>query len=447
VLRTVGVDGREHFMSYSNRLVYENGLPAYIRGSARDITERILEKRKFRQMEAWMHQAQKMETVGTLAGGVAHDFNNILTGIMGNIDLVLRKLPADHPVIRHLKIANDAAERAGEITRKLLTFGRKSKPMKVRISLREMIDDVFRLLAETMDRRIAMRNLLGTDLWDIQADRAQMLQLVMNLCLNAQDALLEKRDLTISSTPGQAIDLSITVMGENISQRKNKTANFPRGKSGDFVRLSIADTGCGMDKRTQERIFEPFFTTKQLNKGTGLGLSTVYGIVQQHDGWISVDSQISQGTTFDIFLPADHRGAGSQPSKKSSCASPLDWEPRETILVADDEAFIRDYCSEALSEAGYRVILAPDGKAALELFDRHQENIDLLILDLVMPHYSGREVMEQIIIQRPGTKIILSSGYSSELIGSREQIKGHRAILPKPYSTEELIATVRAALD
>ena len=446
VMRLRSSEGVEHYMSYSNRLVEEANRPPYVRGWARNITERILAKRKLRQMESWVRQVQKMETVGTLAGGVAHDFNNILSGIIGNLALALRKLPADSPAVRHLKTAGDAAQRAADITRKLLTFGRKSKPMKMPLDLGEVVDDTFRLLSETIDRRISVRNDLPERLWKIHADKSQMHQLIMNLCLNARDALLEKRARRRREADLPDDDYSITVSAENITLQENDMRNNPHARTGDYVRIRLADTGCGMDKETMERIYEPFFTTKQLNHGTGLGLSTVYGVVQQHDGWISVSSRPMRGTTFEIFLPAcpDEAAPGQTPGLPAAQASHTGGE---TILFADDEPFIREYCRETLAEAGYNVILACDGKEALALYTRHKAGIDLVILDLTMPHLSGREVMEVILADRPAARIVISSGYDAERIDGPEPAAGHRGILPKPYNTEELLATVRMALE
>ena len=443
--KMVSPEGRVLYMEYRSQLIARQGRQAYVRGSARDVSQRVRARRELARLEEQLRQAQKMEAVGTLAGGVAHDFNNILTGIMGNLALALRRVDPGHPLWNYLSTAHTAAQRAADLTRKLLTFSRKSQPIKAAIDLTQPVEDVVRLLAETMDRRITISAQVAPDLWPVHADLSQLHQLIMNLCVNARDAIVERweREEGRGAEEG-APDHAIQLSARNLRLDPEAAQAHPQGRAGDFVCLSVRDTGRGMDPDTLERIFEPFFTTKELGKGTGLGLSTVYGIVSQHQGWIKVDSRPGEGAIFQVFLPV-LRGQPSPPVPDLSHQA----LPRggETILLVDDEKIIRDYGREVLTSQGYQVITAADGRQGLEKFQLHGPDIDLVILDLTMPRLSGREVMARIRAQAPQTRIIISTGFAADSDEAGDCLSQCQALLPKPYGLAELAHTVRRVLE
>ena len=434
-----GRDGSRHYLEYKSALVHEPGEEPYVRGSAREVTERVLADRERKRLEEQLVQSQKLEALGTLTGGVAHDFNNLLTGIQGNLNLALNALGPRHAVSRFLANASLAAERAAKVTQQLLTLGRRAERHIVPLSLAEPVQDTLRLLGETIDRRIEISTDIASDLWLVEADEAQMGQVVMNLCVNARDAILHAIATARSSTAEQSvwrIQIKLRNLELGAEQVKGNALAYP----GRFVLLSVSDNGCGIDGDTFERIFEPFFTTKPLGEGTGLGLATVYAIVKQHRGWIEVASQTGFGASFSIYLPAKTGPAAAQ---DQTPARPALRGGRETILVVDDEFMILDLASEALTGLGYRVLTASNGQMALETFERLGPELDLVILDLTMPGLSGQEVMESMLRLRPGARIIISSGHAA----SGPPAQPAAAYLDKPYRIEQLAAVVRGVLD
>lgn len=401
-----------------------------------DITER-------RRLEQAIIGMQKMEAVGTLAGGVAHDFNNILTGILGNLDLARKRLPPDSAAVAPIGESIRASERAAHLIRQLLEFSRQSSLERRVTDMGKVVREVVHLVSQTIDKRIDLTGFTADDLWNAKVDSNQVHQVLMNLCVNARDAIMEQLE------DGQegyrtADGKAIWVRAENVTIGEEYCRIYPYARPGEFVVLSVADNGVGMDEMTQRRVFEPFFTTKRLGRGTGLGLSTAYGIVKQHEGWITLDSELGTGTAFCCYFP---RSTGS-PEEVTPVPGPIRYSRgKETILFVDDEEMIRDLGVQILSMQGYRVLTAGDGPQAIEMFLAAGETVDLVLLDLTMPNMSGLEVLERIRKIDPRAKIVLSSGHRADEAHSPERISGASAFLPKPYRADVLTRIVREVLD
>jgi len=383
-----------------------------------------------RLMEAQLRQAHKMEAVGQLAGGIAHDFNNLLTGILGNLSLALADLPRDHGTHELLASAEVAALRAAELTRQLLGFSRRAPLVSQPLNINSLIDETVRLLRRTLDPRIAIQVRAAADLWSVQGDATQVGQVVLNLCLNARDAMRDGGSLTLETA-----NFRLDAEG----------APLPvEGRAGEFVRLRVLDTGAGMAPEVQERIFEPFFTTKEPGKGTGLGLAMVFGIVKQHQGWIECRSEVGRGTTFDIYLP---RLATAVPVPASAPAEGGVRGGGETILLADDEEVVGRLGQTILERQGYTVLNALDGVEAVEIYRQQGQSIDLVILDLAMPRLSGPETLHELRRLNPKVSVLISSGYSSDEDLRTVERAGVMGFVAKPYRPADLVRRVRAALD
>jgi PAS domain S-box-containing protein len=438
------------------------GAVAGILGLLWDVTEA-------HRMEEQMRQTHKMNAIGQLAGGVAHDFNNLLTGILGNLSLVQAQVPAGTSIKEMLVTAEQAAWRAATLTSQLLGFSRRTILRVEPLLLNRTIDEVVALLSRTLDPRIDLHTSRAADLWTVQADPSQMSQVLMNLCINARDALLEvlnQRSEVRANTPAQAVgrltsDLcgsaallhgGESILGETTLRLETSNVSLDElaaarqhvtARAGEYVRLRVTDTGTGIPPDVLPRIFEPFFTTKGPDKGTGLGLAMVFGIVQQHHGWIECNSTVGQGTTFDIYLPR----STASPSSGGVVVPPLPPEGgTETILLADDEATLRSLGQMILRRHGYNVLLAEDGQRAVETYRRLQHEIALVILDLTMPRLSGQDALRQIRQINPGVRVMFTSGYSAEYLGEEEQ-RGIQGFIPKPFRPENLARLVREVLD
>ncbi len=400
-------------------LLDERGEPRYLLGIAEDITER-------RVLEDRLRQAQKMEAVGQLAGGVAHDFNNLLTVILGNVGLSLTELPAEHPCREFLTAAEQAAQRAAALTRQLLGFSRRTHLEAEPINVNTCVEETVRLLRRTFDPRITLQVDLQTDLWQILADPGQMSQVLMNLCLNARDAMPVGGLLVLATA-----NVTLTQAGSTYESRP-----------GDFVRLEVRDTGRGMPPEVQQHLFEPFFTTKEVGKGTGLGLAMVFGIVREHGGWIEWHSEIDQGTCFAVYLPR----LADTPRRPQPTELDQTRGGRETILLVDDQEMILRLGRQILTGYGYRVIAARDGEEAVTLYRERQRQIDLVILDLAMPRLSGPDALRALREMNPAVRVLISSGNDN---GSESADAPHGALgsVAKPYQPRELARAVRAALD
>ena len=388
-----------------------------------DITER-------KQLELQLRESQKMEAVGRLAGGIAHDFNNLLTVIIGRSDIVLSSLEPSNPTRWDVELIETTAQRAAVLTRQLLAFSRRQVLQPKVLSLHEVVDDVMPMLRRLIGEDIEIQTTAGAAVGLVQVDPAQIEQVIMNLALNARDAMPQGGLLMITTAPAE--------LSEDQARR------FGSIDPGPCAILSVSDTGSGMDEETRLRVFEPFFTTKPVGKGTGLGLSMVYGIVEQHGGAITVESSLGHGTTFRIYLPrvtdvlSEPEGhAKADPAGRGS----------ETILLVEDETEVRDLVAQMLQGSGYTVLTAPDPGTALALSDRHRGPIHLLLTDVVLPEMSGRELRQRLRESRPRTKVLYMSGYTDEALGRHGALEPDVVLLQKPFGVGELGRKIREILD
>jgi PAS domain S-box-containing protein len=382
-----------------------------------------------REKEEQLRQSQKMEAVGQLAGGIAHDFNNLLTAITGYSELTLRRLQAEDPLYRNVTEIKKAGERAASLTRQLLAFSRKQVLQPKVLALNSIISEVEKMLSRLIGEDIELRTVLEPQLGSIKADPGQIEQVLLNLAVNARDAMPHGGKLTIETG-------NVYLDGEYAKQH---IAVNP----GHYVMLAVSDSGTGMDEKTQARIFEPFFTTKEAGKGTGLGLSTVYGIVKQSGGNIWVYSEVGRGTSFKVYLP--HVDEGAQEYKRS--AEPEDaLQGTEMILLAEDEEMVRKLAREVLEMYGYKVLEAANGGAALLICERHQEPIDLLITDVIMPEMGGRELADRLSQLRPEMKVLYMSGYTDNAIVHQGVLDEGANFIQKPFSPQTLASKVREVL-
>lgn len=393
-----------------------------------DMTERL-------NLEAQLRQAQKMEAVGKLSAGVAHDFNNIMTIIQGHTNLVLRNLDANSSAQESLLQVARAADRAATLTRQLLAFSRK-QIMKARLlDLNEAVGNTVRMLHRLLGENIELHIGFAPQLPPVFVDMTMLDQAIINVALNARDAMPEGGRLTIGT---RLVDLD-----------PNSVLRNPEARPGLFVCLSVTDTGSGMDAEVLGRIFEPFFTTKEIGKGTGLGLAMVYGIIKQHQGWIEVQSRVGQGTTFEFFLPCSPRSIKAPAAETSiTVATPEINDRTETILLVEDEPGLRDLVRQVLEMYGYGVLEAGDGPRARRIWAEHHGKIDLLLTDVVMPGgVSGFELAQNLKAERPGLKVVYTSGYSVDLSSHTHELKEGVNFLPKPYDPPKLAKVIRACLD
>jgi PAS domain S-box-containing protein len=428
IMRIRTAAGETRYWEYNNSLRREGLAAPIVRGLARDVTERVAAEAQRTQLEAELRHAQKMEGVGRLAGGLAHDFNNLLTVICGTAELAMGGLPAGDPLRAPLQEIRHAGERASELTRQLLAFSRKQILQPVILNLNSVVSDLGTMLRRLIGEDVELTFLPAADLAPVKADAGQLEQVIMNLAVNARDAMPNGGRLTIET--GNAEVLAAQFPGQ---------APVPPGL---YVILAITDTGSGMDEATRERIFEPFFTTKEAGKGTGLGLSTVYGIVQQSGGGVSVHSGPGAGSTFTIFLPR----AEAQPCEEPPRHSAPTPRGGETVLVVEDEGALRRLAQAALESAGYRVLTAANGREALRLLEDPETPVRLVLTDMVMPEMGGRELAKALACRRPGIKVLFTSGYEDALVRHGVAADGAHFI-GKPFSVDELARKVREVLD
>ena len=391
----------------------------------------VLETTAMKELEAQFRQAQKMEAVGQLAGGIAHDFNNVLTAISSFSQLLLADLPDDSPHRADVREIRSAADRAATLTRQLLAFSRKQLLQPVALDLNEVVEGLEEMLRRLLSEDVELLCRLAPDLDLANADRGQLEQIVMNLAVNARDAMPQGGRLTIETRNADVDEAYAGRAGELVPGR--------------YVTLSVSDTGVGMDAATQARIFEPFFTTKPAGRGTGLGLSTVFGIVKQSGGHVTVYSEPGNGTTLRIYLPRDERASAAFPhTLRAEATLP---HGTETILLVEDDPAVRVVASRILSRQGYRVLEAPTPAAAEGIVAMHQGVIDLVITDLVLPGMSGRELAELLHAVEPTLKVIYMSGYTDDAVIRRGLIERGMPFLAKPFSVEELLRRVRDTID
>ena len=390
-----------------------------------DITERL-------SLEAQLRQAQKMESIGQLAAGVAHDFNNMLTIIRGHSSSLLTRPALPPEVVDSVQAVYFAAERAAGLTRQLLMFSRKNVMQPELLDLQKVVGNMSKMLERLLGETITLEFQPAVENSFVQGDCGMIEQVVMNLSLNARDAMPRGGRLTISI---ETVDVDPVFI-----------ETHPQAHAGRFVRLRVTDTGIGMDSATLGRIFEPFFTTKDVGKGTGLGLATVYGIVKQHEGWVEVNSEPGKGSTFDVFLPASDK-VPALAEEEAASAAPVAGGS-ETILIVEDEPVLRSMARDILEECGYRILEASSGREALDVWDQRVNEIDLLLTDMVMPDgISGADLVERLLAGQPRLKVVFTSGYTGNEVNQKMLARTRASFLAKPYTHAELAKTVRDCLD
>jgi two-component system cell cycle sensor histidine kinase/response regulator CckA len=382
-----------------------------------------------RRLEDQLRQSQRLEAVGSLAGGIAHDFNNLLTVILGQSELLLGRLGAGDPSLKRVEEIRKAGERAASLTRQLLAFSRKQVLIPEVLDLGAVVADLASMLRRLIGEDIVLTTVARAGAGAVKADRGQVEQVIVNLVVNARDAMPEGGTISV-----EVADVDVDAA---------HAAGHPPTESGRFVMLAVRDTGVGMDAAVRAHIFEPFFTTKEKGKGTGLGLATVYGIVKQSGGYVSLDTEPGAGATFKVYLPRLGVAAVAP-----APARPVPPPPgHETVLLVEDEGMLRALAREVLEEAGYRVLEAAGGEEALRLAGSHPGPIHLVLTDVVMPGISGRQVAERLAASRPEIKVLYTSGYTDDAVFKRGVLPEGTAFIHKPFTTDGLVRKVREILD
>ena len=388
-------------------------------GIARDISDR-------KRLETQLRHAQKMEAVGTLAGGIAHDFNNLLMGIQGYASLMLLKTDPKHPHYVNLNCVEQLVSNGADLTKQLLGFARDGKYDVKSTNMNEIVRDTIRMFGRTK-KEISIYEEYEEAIWPVEIDRGQLQQVLLNIFVNAGQAMLGGGDLTLVTKN--------VILGAQDA----KIFGLPPAR---YVRTSVSDTGVGIDEGTRQRIFEPFFTTKEFGHGTGLGLASAYGIIQNHQGTIAVDSQVDEGTTFHIYLPASEKGI-----KDEKLFFEYDHNGPQTVLLVDDEDYILKVGSQILQKLGYTVLTAASGKEALEIYTANRDKIDIVVLDMIMPGMGGGETYDSIKALKLDVKVLLSSGYS--IMGEASAIlnRGCQGFIQKPFTMKSFSEKLREILD
>jgi PAS domain S-box-containing protein len=438
----VGMDITERKRAEKELQMHRNHLEQIVRERTEELTkaneqlqaeiamhERVEEEKK--KVQAQLLQSQKMEAIGLLAGGVAHDFNNLLTTIQGYTSMVMMKVDRSGRLFKDLDQVRLSAERAANLTRQLLLFSRKQPTRPVPLNLNGIIDNLLRMLSRLIGEDVAINTRLEPDLYPILADEGNIEQVIMNLAVNARDAMPRGGELTIRT--------------ENLTLDKQSSMIISEARLGRFIRLSIADTGAGMDEETVSRIFEPFFTTKEIGKGTGLGLSVVYGIVKQHEGWINVYSQPGEGSVFNIYLPALFNESEIDRFEEMVSLQEIKGTG-ERILLVEDEEGVRELTARVLAENGYVVFEARDAQEARDIFESEKGNFHLILSDVVLPGQSGLELVDQILMDQAQIPILLVSGYPDQK--SQWSTIRTRGVpfIQKPYTMSTLLQSVKELL-
>jgi PAS domain S-box-containing protein len=401
---------------------YQESAKLVVQCDIRSTTER-------KELEAQLFQSQKMEAIGVLAGGIAHDFNNLLTVINGYSHMALRKLLNEDPLRKYLEEINAAGELASALTGQLLTFSRRQVLQQVVLNVNSIVSSVRNMLERIVREDIRFETTLCSELANIRADPGQIEQVIMNLAINSRDAMVKGGVLKIGT---ENVVLDDGYIGQTIPVAP-----------GPFVKLTVSDTGAGMDKETRRRIFEPFFTTKELGEGTGLGLSTVHGIVRQAGGDIRVSSTLGEGTVFEIYLPS----VAEEVPRSKVVEGGGAYEGTETILLAEDETIVRKLIYAILTDHGYKVLEARDGAEALEICNTHDGPIHLLLTDLIMPNMGGIELSRGAALHCPDMKTIFMSGYTDDTASLRGALDKEAGFIGKPFSPADLARTVRETLN
>jgi PAS domain S-box-containing protein len=405
--------GKEHFIA-----VFDN------------ITERKRAEEEREKLESQLRQAQKMESVGRLAGGVAHDFNNQLTVILAYADMAMRKTDPALPLHRELEEIHQAARRSADLTSRLLAFARKQIISPQVLGLNETLAGMLTMLRRLIGEDVDLVWRPGADLWKVNIDPSQIDQLLANLVVNARDAIADTGTITLET--------------ENATLDESYCAGHVGFAPGEYVLLAVSDTGTGMSKEVLQNVFEPFFTTKDVGKGTGLGLATVYGIVKQNNGFINAYSELDHGTIFKIYLPRFQAETVEAPAQAATAP------PRrgtETVLIVEDEASILKLSERMLRELGYEVLAADSAAEALRLAEEHAGEIHLLMTDVVMPEMNGRDLADRLASIKPGLKYLFMSGYTANVIAHRGILDEGVSFLQKPFSMTTLAQKIREALE
>jgi signal transduction histidine kinase/ActR/RegA family two-component response regulator len=393
--------------------------------------ERLVEQRtaELRKKDEQLQQSQKLEAVGSLAGGIAHEFNNLLQAIGGYTRYAMEAMKPEEQPYQDLENVLQASDRAASLTRQLLSFSRRQTVERTCLDANQMVVDLTKMLRPLLGETIQMRCIPGSDIGSIYADAGSLQQVLMNLCLNARDAMPNGGEIVVKTN-------RVTILPDFADLYSDL-------KPGPYVEVNVTDTGHGMSPEVRDRIFEPFFTTKPVGKGTGLGLAMVYGIIQQHEGAIHVYSELDHGTTFRIYLPvysSELEGGGVSTTDDVVGGS-------ETILLAEDDPMVRDVSKRILERAGYHVLLAADGEMALTVFRAHHDTIALVLLDAVMPRLSGQDAYRQLKDEYPDVRVIFCSGYAPETAHSNFIVQEHLRLVEKPYNPTVLLSTIREVLD
>jgi signal transduction histidine kinase/ActR/RegA family two-component response regulator len=424
-------DGRERLFDMSGAPNLDStGEMVGIVGMLKDITEQ-------HQLAQQLLQTSKMNAIGTLTGGISHDFNNILQAISGYNQLMMMKKTSTDPDWKHIRSIHDLTQRAMELVKQLLIFSRKVESTMMPIDMNVEVDQYYNLIVNTLPKTITVYKALASDLHTISGDKSQLGQVIMNLTVNAKDAMPEGGTITLCT--------------ENVIVDKPYYRGDAEIQAGQYVRLSISDTGCGMDGETLRRVFEPFFTTKEQGKGTGIGLAVVYGIVKNHKGYIFCSSEPGQGTTFDVYLPKSEAmvsaatGKTDETTKTEATTEHCRYE--ETILLVDDEQHLLEAGQELLALFGYDVLTASSGEEALTIIKEKRTDISLVILDLMMPVMGGEQCLVEIIKLAPAMKVIVASGYLADVTTRAILHQGAADFIQKPYYFKDLNKKIRALLD
>ncbi len=426
-------DGKIHPVIFAKDFFLDSaGEVAGLVGAFLDITDRKRAEEEHAKLQAQLMQAQKMESIGRLAGGVAHDFNNMLGVILGHAELAMKRLEPHDPLHSDLQEIRQAAERSADLTRQLLAFARKQTVALRVLDLNDKVAGTLKMLRRLIGEDIDLAWRPGADLWRVSIDPAQVDQILTNLCVNSRDAIADTGKITIETG--------------NVSLSADYCADHPGYSSGEYVMLAVSDDGCGMDAETRGHLFEPFFTTKEMGKGTGLGLATVYGIVKQNNGFINVYSEPGQGTSFKIYLPRHTEKAEAMPKPRQALA-PAPAAGGETILMVEDEPSLRTLCQRMLEGLGYTVIAAATPGEAIRLAREHEGQIDLLMTDVVMPEMNGRDLAKNLLSIYPAIRRLFMSGYTANVIAHHGVLDEGVHFLQKPFTQNELAAKVREALE
>jgi two-component system, cell cycle sensor histidine kinase and response regulator CckA len=415
--------GERRTISWNNTILFDAaGNPLGVAAIGEDTTERL-------RLESELRQAQKLESIGRLAGGVAHDFNNILTVMIGYADFFLSELQPSDPLRSYAEEIKIAGERAASLTNQLLAFSRKQVIAPRVLDLNKCVRESECILQRLIGEDVVLTTTLDSHLGQIMADPEQLHQVMMNLVVNARDAMPDGGTVNICTL--------------NVNLSDGESVIHPGAKPGSYIMMTVTDEGVGMDEQVRKHIFEPFFTTKEVGKGTGLGLATVYGIVRQATGWIEVSSELGVGTTFNLYFPRVVACSyEEEPALSHNCAP----YGEETILLVEDDAAVRHFTKAILRGYGYHVLEAANGVEALDIGRKYFGNIHLLLTDVVLPGISGMEVSKRMKVVRPHVKVLFVSGYTTDVIARRGVLDRGVALLHKPFSPDRLASKVRDVL-